>query len=184
MKSKCIVDYNFTGKCVIRDCLKAESIASLNLEASKGPLDDWIGIFNHEDKEKDGTDKKERSMHKASPLGNDIMKEVLISLSRRQCSWPLTLSHKVQVHEMAKKHRIIHPDAELGLSRGGTFLRSLSGCEVQPKHADFAALSVMYSEENSEAIREALQLHYCTEKWNHVAFLLWTREDRRNCHFK
>ena len=82
VKSKCIVDYNFSGKCVIRDCLKAESIASLNLEASQVPLDDWIGIFNHEDKEKDGMDKKERSMRKASPLGNDVMKEVLMFHSR------------------------------------------------------------------------------------------------------
>jgi hypothetical protein len=80
-------------------------------------------------------------MHKASQLGNEVMKEVLMFHSR-QSSWPLTLAHKVQVHELAKKHRIVHPNAELGLSSGTTFLRSVCGCEVQPKHADFEALSV------------------------------------------
>ena len=80
-------------------------------------------------------------MHKASQLGNEVIKEVLMFHSR-QSSWPLTLAHKVQVHELAKKHRIVHPNAELGLSSGTTFLRSVCGCEVQPKHADFEALSV------------------------------------------
>lgn len=141
VKSKAIADYIFSGKCVIRNCLKEATIASLKLEASQVPLDSWIGIFNHEDKEKGVIDKKERCMHKASQLGNEVMKEVLMFYSR-QSFWRRTLSHKVQVHELAKKHRIIHPNAELGLSRGTTFLRSLYGCEVQPKHADFEALSV------------------------------------------
>jgi hypothetical protein len=87
VKSKCIVDYNFSGKCVIRDCLKAQSIAQLNLEASQVPLDNWIGIFNHEDKDKDG---KERSMHKASPLGDDVMKEVLSLSSMLLAYYTLT----------------------------------------------------------------------------------------------
>ena len=68
---------------------------------------------------------------------------------------------------LAKKHRIIHPDAELGLSRGGTFLRSLSGCEVQPKHADFAALSVKRTLKQYEkpcsciiALKNGTMLHF------------------------
>ena len=60
-----------------------------------------------------------------------------------------------------------HPDAELGLSRGATFLRSLSGCEVQPKHADFAALSVMRTLKQYEkpcsciiALKNGTMLHF------------------------
>ena len=39
-------------------------------------------------------------------------------------------------------HRIIDPDADLGLSRGTVFLKSQCGCRVQPKHADYQAFSV------------------------------------------
>ena len=105
-------------------------------------------------------------MHKASQLGNEVMKEVLMFHSR-QSSWPLTLAHKVQVHELAKKHRIVHPNAELGLSSGTTFLRSVCGCEVQPKHADFAALSVKRTLKQYEkpcsciiALKNGTMLHF------------------------
>ena len=97
VKSKAIADYIVSGKCVIRECLTAETIASLKYEASQVPLDNWIGIFNHDD----DTLLKQRSMHKASVLGHAVMTEVLISLiftltnvsghslsHKRYISWP------------------------------------------------------------------------------------------------